>query len=145
MATATAQEEILKFWHGEHPLCAELERLEKQYIPDQGPSSSKEAEILRAATRLYYDYGTNGLCNNLTAETNYLKLVAQDLLGKKLCIFLEGVRKKILKWTDFDGPSVERQLEAVLEKAVQNMLVAEKAGKFTASPVSMDSLRDERH
>lgn len=144
MTVEIAQEETLKFWHGTHPLTAELARLEEKFIPEEGPSPYRETEMLRAAARLYYDYGNNGLCNNMTAEAKYLMLVANEVLGKKLCISLESVRKKILKWTNFDGPTIERQLDLVLERVIQHVIQTEKTGAFTENRVTMQALREER-
>lgn len=51
------------FWNGTHPLSARQQELFNLLVPASGEASTAHGELLRAATRIYYDVCNNGLGN----------------------------------------------------------------------------------
>lgn len=62
----------LNFWNQQHPLFAQYERLYAQLVPASGSAETEEGEMLRAASRLGYDFYNNGMCNNTSGAAKYL-------------------------------------------------------------------------
>lgn len=61
----------ITYWYSNGKHQAAYEELSK-IVPSSGPAGTIEGEMLRAATRLYYDYYNNGFCNNTSGAVNYL-------------------------------------------------------------------------
>ena len=59
------------YWNSNGKHQTAYEELSK-IVPSSGPAGTIEGEMLRAATRLYYDYYNNGFCNNTSGAVNYL-------------------------------------------------------------------------
>jgi hypothetical protein len=59
------------YWNSNGKHQAAYQELSK-LVPSSGPAGTVEGEMLRAATRLYYDYYNNGFCNNTSGAVNYL-------------------------------------------------------------------------
>lgn len=52
--------------------------LEENYpllVKDSGASDTVEGELIRAVSRLNYDWGNNGMCNNTSGACNFIKEV----------------------------------------------------------------------
>lgn len=60
-----------RYWNSTGKHQAAYEQLCK-LVPSSGPAGTIEGEMLRAATRLYYDFYNNGFCNNTSGAVNYL-------------------------------------------------------------------------
>lgn len=60
-----------RYWNSTGKHQAAYEELCK-LVPSSGPAGTVEGEMLRAVTRLYYDYYNNGFCNNTSGAVNYL-------------------------------------------------------------------------
>lgn len=62
----------MKYWNqnGQHQ--NEYDKLWESLVPISGHSDTLGGEVLRAATRIYYDGFNNGFCNNTTGAWNYL-------------------------------------------------------------------------
>jgi hypothetical protein len=60
-----------RYWNSTGKHQAAYEELCK-LVPSSGPAGTVEGEMLRAATRLYYDFYNNGMVNNTSGAVNYL-------------------------------------------------------------------------
>ena len=60
-----------RYWNSTGKHQAAYEELCK-LVPSSGPAGTIEGEMLRAATRLYYDFYNNGMMNNTSGAVNYL-------------------------------------------------------------------------
>lgn len=56
-------EEGKMYWDGEGAYEAEYKRLYDELVPSSGRSNSFQGEVMRAVSRLYYEYYNNGNCN----------------------------------------------------------------------------------
>lgn len=61
-------ENVISFWNENHPRQEEFKKLEK-LIPPCGEANTLHGELIRAASRLYWDYCNNGNCNVIQTET----------------------------------------------------------------------------
>ena len=62
----------MTFWSGTSPLSSEYNRLRSELVPDYGKCDTLEGELLRASSRIYYDYYNNGFGNNWSGAYNFL-------------------------------------------------------------------------
>jgi hypothetical protein len=68
------------FWNNDHPLSAKSEELFKQLIPFDGNCPSLQGELLRASTKISYDWFNNGWgCNNWSGAVVFLQKFFKDL------------------------------------------------------------------
>lgn len=69
------------FWNQDHPLFAQYEEMYAKLVPASGNAETEEGEMLRAASRLGYDYYNNGMINNTSGAAKYLikKFSERDL------------------------------------------------------------------
>lgn len=65
--------EIQNFWDRTHPLTPLVDRLEEKFIPPDGATKFVESELLRASSRLHYDYYNNGFGNNMSQAIAYIE------------------------------------------------------------------------
>lgn len=63
---------VPNFWNQQHPLYNQYETLYHRLVPSYGSADSEEGEMLRAASKLGYDYYNNGMCNNVSGAAKYL-------------------------------------------------------------------------
>jgi hypothetical protein len=59
------------YWNSNGKHQAAYQELSKM-VPSSGPAGTVEGEMLRAVTRLYYDFYNNGMVNNTSGAVNYL-------------------------------------------------------------------------
>lgn len=61
------------YWNSKGKYQADYDRLTEQLIPPMGAASTVAGELLRAATRIAYDFYNNGMGNNTSGAVNYLR------------------------------------------------------------------------
>ena len=72
--------EIPNFWNDDHPLATKSEELFNQLIPLDGHCPSLQGELLRASTKINYDWFNNGWsCNNWSGAVVFLKKFFSEL------------------------------------------------------------------
>jgi len=72
--------EIPNFWDNTHPLAEANEALFNQLVPFDGNCPTLQGELLRAATKINYDWYNNGWgCNNWSGAVVFLKKFFRDL------------------------------------------------------------------
>lgn len=90
--------ELKTFWNQQHPLSAKAEELFEALVPSSGNCTTLQGELLRASTKIGYDWFNNGWgCNNWSGAVIFL---AQNLgkLPKQpseelLKVFNDNLRK----------------------------------------------------
>ena len=60
------------YWNSNGMYQADYEVLAQKLLPGNGKTGTIEGEMLRAATKLYYDYYNNGMCNNTSGPAKFL-------------------------------------------------------------------------
>lgn len=63
----------MKYWNNEGTYQADYTRLANELMPASGAADTLGGELIRAATRLYYDAFNNGFCNNTSGAMNFLR------------------------------------------------------------------------
>ena len=72
--------EIATFWNEQHPLTKQASDLFDQLVPAEGTSNAVVGELLRASTRIGYDWFNNGWgCNNWSGAVNYIRQNVDEL------------------------------------------------------------------
>lgn len=102
----------ISFWNNNHPLQSLYNELYDSLVPSHGSAETLAGEVIRAATKLYYDYYNNGLCNNVTG--------AVDFLNKHIDIIDYDYVWSVVTINEFfDGNKFEDVLEKIVENAVE--------------------------
>lgn len=60
------------FWTEDHPLFPQYKELYDKLVSASSNAETEEGEMLRAVSRLGYDYYNNGMCNNTSGAAKYL-------------------------------------------------------------------------
>jgi hypothetical protein len=72
--------EIPNFWDQTHPLSKKSEELFEQLVPGSGNCETLQGELLRAASKIGYDWYNNGWgCNNWSGAVIFLREHIADL------------------------------------------------------------------
>lgn len=73
-------QDLPNFWDRTHPLSAEAERMFEQLVPVSGQCQTLQGELLRAASKIGYDWYNNGWgCNNWSGAVIFLRDHIADL------------------------------------------------------------------
>jgi len=74
--------EIATFWNEQHPLSKQAEVLYGELVPGSGNCETVEGELLRASSKIGYDWYNNGWsCNNWSGAVCFLKEHAVEILN----------------------------------------------------------------
>lgn len=66
--------ELATFWNDKHPLTAQANALFDALVPDSGYCSTVVGELLRASTKISYDWFNNGWgCNNWSGAVVFIR------------------------------------------------------------------------
>lgn len=72
------------FWDNTHPLSKDNERLYEELVPGSGNCDTLQGELLRAASKIGYDWYNNGWgCNNWSGAVVFLQDHAMTLAAKR--------------------------------------------------------------
>lgn len=72
--------DIPNFWDKTHPLANKAEELFEQLVPDSGNCETLQGELLRASSKIGYDWYNNGWgCNNWSGAVIFLRDHIADL------------------------------------------------------------------
>lgn len=72
--------EIANFWDGNHPLTEKSNGLYDDLVPDEGNCGSLQGELLRASTKISWDWFNNGWgCNNWSGAVIFLREMTAQL------------------------------------------------------------------
>ena len=112
----------LTYWNNKGTYQADYDRL-VQLMPMSGKCETVAGELIRAATRLTYDFYNNGMGNNTSGAVNYLD---------HLCVFdydNTNVFGKIYEYTrgkiyngNYDGDELQMAIERMIDYTVQFIL-----------------------
>lgn len=65
---------VITFWGEDHPLSAKANELFEALVPDQGHCATLQGEMLRASTKISYDWFNNGWgCNNWSGAVVFIQ------------------------------------------------------------------------
>ena len=107
-------------------------------MPPSGPASTVEGEMLRASTKLYYDYYNNGFCNNTSGASNYLKICNSafklDIAKELLVISNEN------NTGGYTSAKLEVELEAVANAVIEYIIA--RNGAYTPHTDDMFNYQD---
>ena len=71
---------IQNFWDQTHPLSAKAEELYQELVPTMGNCETLQGELLRASSKISYDWYNNGWgCNNWSGAVIFLRDHIADL------------------------------------------------------------------
>lgn len=74
----------MNFWDHTHSLAAEYDRLSDTLVPGSGKCDTMQGELIRAASRIGYDWYNNGWgCNNWSGSVVFLGRFADDFAQKR--------------------------------------------------------------
>lgn len=86
----------MNFWDQDHPLSADYQRLYGELVPSSGKCDTLQGELLRAASKINYDWFNNGWgCNNWSGAVVYLQqnigFLSQDRTQEDRAEFIKAL------------------------------------------------------
>lgn len=137
-----------KFWNHSHELSARHDELWDKYVPVSGNTEFVEAEALRAAARLYYDFYNNGWCSDMRQAIKFLRgyfflnkeqIKNLDECSRVITILLDEQEMSEEEYNDridslyeiFDDEAVIDALESIVEAVVKKLIAAEDSKTLT--------------
>jgi hypothetical protein len=120
-----------KYWRGDN---THYQDVWNQLVPASGPAPTLEGELLRSASRLYYDWYNNGFGNNTSGAANFL---AQNCNGGlPLLTALRTINPYIRgnnQFADDDSKNIERSLEIIMDTVMAQITRA--GGRYQPNTV----------
>jgi hypothetical protein len=108
-------------------------------VPSSGPAGTVEGEMLRAVTRIYYDYYNNGMINNTSGAVNYLMHCDELLFGLDLCEELAAIEPEC-NTGHYTNASLAYPLEIIADTVIEYAI--NKNGVYTESSDNMFDYAD---
>ena len=105
-----------KYWRGDN---THYQDVWNQLVPGSGPAPTLEGELLRAASRLYYDWYNNGFGNNTSGASNFLANYASG--GLPLLTALKTINPYLRgnnSGADSNSNEIERALEIIVDSVM---------------------------
>lgn len=127
------------YWNNNGKHQADYELLANTIVPPSGNAGTYEGEMLRATTRLYYDYYNNGMANNTSGAVKFL-IEANDKFNLGIDHELELVSYECNTTYYTEAPLAE-PLETIANAVIEYVL--SKDGKYTVSDVNLFDYADE--
>ena len=116
------------YWNSNGKHQAAYQELSK-IVPSSGPAGTVEGEMLRASTRLYYDFYNNGMINNTSGAVNYL-MRCDELFDLELCEELAIVESEC-NTGHYTDKSLSYSLEVITNVVIEYLI--SKDGLYTES------------
>lgn len=119
------------FWDKTHPLSADADRLFEQLVPSSGSCTSLQGELVRAASKIGYDWYNNGWgCNNWSGAVVFLERYAAVVSGKRTKEETELFERALAvvrdyshgESVDISDPRAERMVTIIHAYVVQGCL-----------------------
>lgn len=107
------------YWSGNGPLQEDHNRLIK-LMPAQGPADTVAGEMIRAVSRLGYDFYNNGMGNNTSGALNYLS--ANDCISYHVFMAIEGYTRGRCYTGNYDGDVLHYSIERMINETVNHIL-----------------------
>jgi hypothetical protein len=106
-----------------------------ELIPDSGAAQTLEGELMRASSRLYYDYYNNGMGNNTSGAENFIRNFGDKSMRmqKALAAIHPFTRGQTPERSE--EPAVAAALEVIVELTMRQILAAN--GNYHPNPGDM--------
>jgi len=121
-----------RYWDGQGLHQADYDRLTEELIPMSGSTGSIEAESLRAASKLGYEFYNNGGGNNVSGALLFLK---QHFPG-----FKNEWWDALAPYVTGQFPSSQEAIQATCEDIVDTVTVYVKSKNGVYTPTELDML-----
>jgi len=108
------------YWNSLGKYQEKYELKSDEMIPTSGMSKTIKGELLRCASRLYYDVYNNGLCNDKTYEIEFIR----NYFSFKVEIsLLDRANESDGYGVDFAKPTakIEKELEDLMDKVLEEL------------------------
>lgn len=87
---------IITFWNEEHPLSEKSQVLANKLVPMVGRCESLQGELLRASSRISYDWFNNGWgCNNWSGAVKFIEANFTKLPNLPDSMFVEQLMQEL--------------------------------------------------
>ncbi len=135
-------QDIPNFWDKTHPLSAKSEELFDQLVPMSGNCQTLQGELLRAASKIGYDWYNNGWgCNNWSGAVIFLR----DHISKlpimhpdaKSFEFLNALRE-VHQFSHGEPAGISDQRADVLVTTIHEYVVSKIIANPTPVPNTLD-------
>jgi len=121
--------DLPNFWDQTHPLTKTAETLFEKLVPTMGHCDSLQGELLRASSKISYDWYNNGWgCNNWSGAVVFLRkyirdLPIQDQMDKAFFKALDKVNcYSHCEYPDIDDQEADRLVTAIHEYVVKAVM-----------------------
>jgi hypothetical protein len=127
-----------KYWRGGGD--SEYQQLWNQLVPASGAAPTVEGELLRAASRLYYDWYNNGFGNNTSGAANFIKNYGDYYTVARAIQTIEPYLRGNNSDADSQSKSIERALEVIVDSVVAQIKQAN--GNYHPNTTDLFDLQD---
>jgi hypothetical protein len=109
-------------------------------VPVSGAAPTVEGELLRAASRLYYDWYNNGFGNNTSGAANFIKNYGDYYTVARAIQTIEPYLRGNNSDADSQSKSIERALEVIVDSVVAQIKQAN--GNYHPNTTDLFDLQD---
>ncbi len=145
---------MITFWNDEHPLSAKANELFTALVPDEGHCETLQGEMLRASTKISYDWFNNGWgCNNWSGAVVFIskyyhlfqnpldKFFIDELMLTACLNYVHGYSHGEPCTQDYDGKVCETVTK--IHEIIINTIIANP--EPIANPCDMYDLQESQY
>ena len=127
------------YWNHQGKFQAQYEEL-FNLVPAMGKSDTVAGEMIRAVSKLGYDFYNNGMGNNTSGAANYL--YEKSAIDRKTYETIYEYTRGRLYRGNYDGDSLQVAMERAVDQTVE-MIMLNPVLMTLANDVDMHDLSDE--
>jgi len=132
---------VRTFWAGDHALQPLLADVEKRLMTAEGPTAYLETEVLRAASRIGYDYFNNGFGNDVSQAVAYIDLFHVPYGTPEFHAAWRNLRD-IALWGEpvRSCPELDEQVTLISAEILQRVAEADRIGLLNRRGPAMEDM-----
>lgn len=108
------------YWNQRGKYQADYDRLADELMPAMGAADTVAGEMIRAASRLAYDFYNNGCGNDTSGALQYLR--DKGVIDKYTYNTIKPYSRGELYRGDYDGDLIQIAFESIVDKTMEKIL-----------------------
>lgn len=104
------------YWNGNGLYQREYEQMMEDLVPASGKCDTLAGEMIRAVSRLGYDFYNNGMGNNTSGALNFLD--SQGVGDRETLATIYGYTRGRIYNGSYDGDSLQEAIERLIDRTV---------------------------
>lgn len=108
------------YWNQKGKYQKQYDQWADELMPASGACETVAGEMIRAVSKLGYDFYNNGMCNNTTAALNFL--LDKDVIDVYTYKAIKPYAGRMSYKGKYDGDLIQIAIESMVDKTIEKIL-----------------------